>query len=93
MNEEVTKEIDACITSVASRIDVNNPCYDTFCKDCVVTLNKEGFGLDNELLTTALELKSEEHFELTGTVLTRERELYCFRKIRKAFKPFAYQSA
>lgn len=93
MNEKVTEEIDGCITSVASRIDAKDPCYDTFYKDCVKALNKEGFGLDTVLLTTALELKSEEHFELTGTVLTRERELYCFRKIRKAFQPFAYQSA
>lgn len=93
MNEEVTEEIDACITSIVSTIDATNPCYDTFYKDCVGALNKRGFGLDNELLTTALELKSEEHFELTGTTLTRERELYCFRKIRKAFKPFAYQTA
>jgi len=93
MNEEVTKEIDDCITSVVSTIDATNPCFDTFYKDCIKALNKEGFGIDTELLTTALRLRSEDHFEITGTKVTRERELYCFRKIRKAFKPFVYQSA
>jgi hypothetical protein len=93
MNEEVTKEIDDCITSLVSIIDATNPCFDTFYQECVKALNKEGFGVDTELLTTALRLRSEEHFEITGTTNTRERELYCFRKIRKAFKPFSFQSA
>jgi hypothetical protein len=92
MDKTAADEIDVCIESMVSVIDTNDPCYNTFCKKCVGALTKQGFGIDVELLQTALKLSSEEHFELTGTLQTREREMYCFRKIRKAFRPFTFQS-
>lgn len=88
MNDDITNQLDDCIKSLVSEIDAKNPCYETFYKNCVRALHEKGFGIDTELLTTALRLRSEEHFEITGTTTTRERELYCFRKIRNTFRKY-----
>lgn len=84
-------EIDKCIELILSKVDIDNPCYDTFCDECVKTLVKEGFAIDTELLENALSLSSEEHFELTNTTETRKREIYCFNKIQEAFKPYTFE--
>lgn len=93
MESIINKELKKCLSVLLRELSREIWEYKDFCNKCIERLEEEGFGIDVPLLKKSLQDRSENIFTITQTTKTREREIFCFKKISRLYETFVrYQN-